>query len=48
MIDASSPTKLIYVGHAKDILAKIYDETAVAECFLSSNMRIFTENSGLK
>ena len=35
LIDASSSAKLIYVGQAKDILLKIYNRTAVAECFLS-------------
>jgi len=45
LIDASSSRKLISVGQAKDrpILAKIYNKTVVAECFLFSNMRKFVE-----
>jgi len=30
LINASSSTKLIYVGQAKDILAKIYSKTALS------------------
>jgi len=38
LIDATSFTRLIYVGQAKDTLAKICNKTAMVECCLSSKM----------